>query len=388
MKKSPGKKLLYVVNVDWFFISHRLPVAVEAMSQGYEVHIATGITDKAQELIDNGLILHPLNIERGSVGIWNLCIVFGELLKVVRAVRPDILHLVTIKPNLLGGLVARLTRVPSVVVTVPGLGHMFIAKGLKASLRRSLIELFYCISLKHKQIKIIFQNSEDRALLSRVAKLKNSQTEIIRGSGVDLSAYPYSPFSGSRPVIMYAARLLKDKGVQEFYRAACLIRKRSPQLAATCRFVLVGAIDPPNPSSLTTEELDDWEKSGVVEVWGYQKDMANILARASIVVLPSYREGLPKVLIEAAACGRAVVTTDAPGCRDAIEPDNTGILVKAYDELSLADGIERMLVDPELRVQMGRNGREFAERVFDIQSVIQRHLSIYSHLLSNANKLA
>jgi len=372
--------LLFVVNVDWFFLSHRLPIALEAMRQGYQVHIATGLTDKQGELQRNGLVVHPLALDRSSAGLGNAWRTMVQLWRIFRAVRPDLVHLVTIKPVLLGGLVARLAGVPAVVAAVSGLGFVFVAKGVKASARRWLVGGLYRLALGHHNLKVIFQNPDDRASLARLAHLPGRKVAMIRGSGVDLTQYGVMPTPPGMPVVVLAARLLADKGVLEFVQAARLLRQRG----CNARFVLVGTVDTANPTSFTDADVTAWVHDGVVEWWGHRADMPQVLAATQLVVLPSYREGLPKILIEAAACGRAVVTTDVPGCRDAIDPGITGVLVPVRDAAALANAMET-LIDNPLRCQaMGDAGRALAEKAFDVRQVVAAHLQIYQELIGKS----
>ncbi len=373
-----SRTLLFVVNVDWAFLTNRLPIALEAMRQGYRVHIATGLTDKLDELQRNGLVVHPLALDRSSTGLGNAWRTMVQLWQIFRVVRPDVVHLVTIKPVLLGGLVARLAGVPAVVAAVPGLGFVFMAQGAKAAIRRYMVELLYRVAFGHHNLKVIFQNTDDLRSLAKVTHLPKTKMTLIRGSGVDLAQYVQVPLPDGVPVVILAARLLADKGVLEFVQAARLLRQRG----CNARFVLVGTVDMANPTSFTDAEVSAWVHDGMVEWWGHRADMPQVLATAQVVVLPSYYgEGLPKVLIEAAACGRVVVTTDLSGCRDAIEPGVTGVLVPVRNAVALADAMEDLINDP-LRCQvMGDAGRALAERAFDVRQVVAAHLRIYSELI-------
>jgi glycosyltransferase involved in cell wall biosynthesis len=375
-----SRTLMFVVNVDWFFLSHRLPIALEAQRQGYQVHIATGLTDKLDELQRHGLVVYPLALDRSSAGLGNAWLTMVELWRVFRAVRPDVVHLVTIKPVLLGGLVARLAGVPAVVAAVSGLGFVFMARGAKAAVRRWLVGGLYRVALGHRNLKVIFQNADDLRSLAKVAHLPAAKVAMIRGSGVDLACYAHVPLPGGVPVVLLAARLLADKGVLEFVQAARLLRQRG----CNARFVLVGTVDSANPTSFTDAEVSAWVHDGVVEWWGHRADMPQVLAAAHLVVLPSYREGLPKVLIEAAACGRAVVTTDVPGCRDAIDPGVTGVLVPVRHAAALADALKGLINDPARCQGMGNAGRALAESAFDVRQVVAAHLCIYQELIGKS----
>jgi len=375
------RRLLFIVNVDWFFISHRLPIAVEAVTQGYEVHIATTVTEKLDLLESSGITVHPLALHRSRSGVVALFTEFMEIFSLLRKVTPDIVHLVTIKPVLLGGIAARLVRVPAAVSAVSGLGFVFVTSGVIARLRRKMISLLYRLALGHPNQKVIFQNADDQSQLSKLAVLPTDRSVLIYGSGVDLSLYHMQPLPEGVPTVLLAARLLADKGVREFVRAAELVNR----MERHARFVLVGEIDPLNPASVQQSELDGWREDGAVECWGYRDDMAQVLSSATIVVLPSYREGFPKVLIEAAACGRAVVTTDVPGCRDAIEDGVTGLLVPVRSAEAIANAVLELLDDPQRCKEMGEAGRERAEERFDVKQVVAEHMDIYEELLSSSN---
>lgn len=371
------KKLLFVVNVDWFFMSHRLPIAMEAIRQGYEVHLATGVTGRQMELAALGLAVHELPLARSGASLTAEWRTFRRILSVMRSVRPDVVHLVTVKPVVLGGIAARLTRMPAVICAISGLGFVFTARGLKAGLLRWGVVALYRAAVGHPNMRVIFQNDDDRRVLQAVTGLRDSQTVTVRGSGVDLDCFRAEPFPAEPIVVVFAARLLRDKGIEEFVEAARILRARG--VAAIFR--LVGAPDPGNRASVSHQQVQDWASSGAVEFLGHQSDMARVLADAHVVVLPSYREGLPKVLVEAAACGRPVVTTDVPGCRDAIIPDVTGLLVPPRDALALANAMQRLIADPALRQQLGQAGRQLAERDYAIGSIVERHLALYRQLL-------
>ena len=300
----------------------------------------------------------------------------------MQKIRPDLVHLVTIKPVLYGGLMARLSGVPAMVAAISGLGTVFIDRDQKRSWMRRSVEWLYRLALGHPNAKVIFQNPDDRAALTRMGAVSKDRTALIRGSGVSLASCPMRPEPEGVPVVTFAARLLEDKGVREFVDAARLLMQR----CVKARFWLAGSLDPGNLTSVSEDVLSQWSKEGVVEVLGHQGDIPNLFANSNIIVLPSYREGLPKALIEAAACGRAVVTTDVPGCRDAIEPESTGLLVPVRDPSGLADAIQFLIENPERRKQMGASGRGLAEREFAIEKVVDAHLAIYHELTNGTNQ--
>lgn len=366
------KKILFVVNVDWFFISHRLPLAVEALKKGYEVHIACGITDKQKYLENLGLKVYPLNISRSGTGIKGEIKAFGEIYNTLKKINPEVAHFVTIKPVLYGGIASRFLKINKKVFSISGLGFIFIKQGLKASLVRFFVKTMYRFALSGKSSHVIVQNPDDKAVVNSISDVN---VTLIRGSGVDLSKHSYIQENSEKVKVIMACRLLKDKGVFEYVEAAKIIKSKGIDVD----FELYGDVDTHNPATLTSAELEKIKRDGFVSVHGFSNDISNLFSKANIVVLPSYREGLPKVLIEAAACGRAVVTTDVPGCRDAIESNVTGLLCKERDADSLAEKIQKLILDKDLRNSMGKAGRELAQKEFDINKVIQKHFEIYEN---------
>ncbi|WP_335921488.1 glycosyltransferase family 4 protein [Shewanella chilikensis] len=365
-------KILYIVNVDWFFISHRLPIAVEALKVGYEVHIACSVTDRAEFLEDLGFVVHPLNISRSGVGVISEVKSICQLFKLISNVKPQILHTITIKPVLYANLMARILKVPFRVSSISGLGYVFIASGLKSKSFRFMVSLLYRLALKKSNV-VIFQNQEDARVLRLMGAVESCQEALIRGSGVDLTRFKVVPEPKNEFIVMLVARLLIDKGVVEFVEAAKILKLSHPEI----KFVLVGDIDVNNPKSITDSQLEKWVEEGIIQFWGFSNNISETMSKSNVIVLPSYREGLPKSLIEAAASGRAVITTDVAGCRDAIEPNRTGLLVPVREVEPLVGAILNLRSDDELRLSFGRNGRELAEKAFDINSVVKKHLEIY-----------
>ena len=365
-----SKKILFVVNVDWFFISHRLPLAIEALQKGYEVHIACGLSDKKEYLESLDLIVHPLNLSRSSTRLKSEMKAFSEIYTILKEINPDIAHFVTIKPVLYGGIASRFLNIHKKVFSISGLGFIFIKQGFKASIGRTVVKTMYSFALKGKNSHVIVQNPDDKAVVNSIVKVPIT---LIRGSGVDLNQYEYKEENNESVKVSMACRLLKDKGVFEYIEAAKILKQKFLDV----EFELYGDIDIHNPASLTNDDIEKIKKDGFVNVYGFSSDIAKVFSNANIVVLPSYREGLPKVLIEAAACGRAVITTDVAGCRDAIEPNVTGLLCKVKDAKSLASMIEKLIIDNKLRNSMGKEGRKLAQKEFDINKVVKKHFEIY-----------
>lgn len=374
------KKILFVVNDAPFFLSHRLPLALAAKEAGYEVHVATPDSPMAATIQKHGLQFHSIPLHRSSTRLWKELRSIRSLVGLYRRLQPDLVHHVTIKPVLYGGLAARLVKVPAVVHAVPGLGHVFVDKDFMTSLLRAVVKRIYRLSFAHPHLKVIFQNPDDRSLLERAQLVKPSDALLIRGSGVDLNVFTPQPESEGEPVVILAARMLWAKGVGEFVDAASRLREQK----VAARFILLGESDPGNPSAVPVWQLEQWHGSGVVEWWGACDDMPRAFAEAHVVCLPSYyREGLPKVLIEAAACGRPIVTTDVPGCREVVRHEENGLLVPAHDPAALAAALRRLILSPPLRQHLGQRGREIAVAEFGLDRVIGETLAVYSELLSD-----
>ena len=309
-------KLLFVVNIPEFFLSHRLPVAMAARDAGYDVHIATGPGDASARITELGFTHHKVPLTRSGQNPLGELRFMWSLRGLFKKVKPDIVHFVTIKPVLYGGIMARLLGVPAMVAAITGLGTIFLSPNTGHAMVRRCVTSLYRVALGHKNIKILCQNPDDLGMVLRLGSVRKEQTELIRGSGVALDHYTVRPEPMGLPVVTFAARLLRDKGVLEYIEAIRLLKRQGVK----AQFWLVGSPDPENITSVSEKHIQAWSAEGLVENFGFREDIAEIFAQSNIVVLPSYREGLPKVLIEAAACGRAVITTDVPGCRDAIEP--------------------------------------------------------------------
>jgi glycosyltransferase involved in cell wall biosynthesis len=252
------KKLLFVVNVDWFFLSHRLPIALAAQKQGFEIYVATSLTNRLPELVQYGFNIYHLKLDRSSSGPISAIKTLLSIWKLFKSIKPDVVHLVTIKPVLFGGIAARMAGVPSVVAAISGLGFVFVAQGVMSTVRRLLVSWAYRLALDQRNLKVIFQNGDDKSRLTAITFLPENKTIMIRGSGVDLSQYVPKPTHKYERIVLLAARLLLDKGVGEFAEAARMLRPRYAGSTSVVRFVLVGEPDLANPRSVTAAQLRAW----------------------------------------------------------------------------------------------------------------------------------
>jgi glycosyltransferase involved in cell wall biosynthesis len=234
------------------------------------------------------------------------------------------------------------------------------------------------LALGYPKLRIVFQNDDDRKIISSLCNLPNEKSILIPGSGVDLTEYAYQPEPETKIKVIFVGRLLKDKGIREFIRAASMLDEQGVE----AHFLAAGSTDTGNPATIKKEHLEQWRSEGIVEFLGQRNDIAQLLSDSHIVVLPSYREGLPKSLIEAAACGRAVVTTNVPGCRDAIIPNETGLLVPHRNAAKLAYAIKLLIHNQDLRHAMGKAGRRLAEEKFAIHNVVDAHMNLYNELIN------
>lgn len=366
-------KLLFVVNNPDFFLSHRVRIALAAKDAGYDVHVATMPGQSVSRIEQYGFTHHVITMSRSGTNPLVELQTIWSIYRLFKKIQPQLVHLVTIKPVLYGGIAARLTRVPAAVYAISGLGFIFTRQKKGIDVLKSVVTGLYRFALGHSNSRVIFQNDDDCAILRDIGAVRPEQVVMIRGAGVDMQEFKHLPEPDLPIVITMAARLLKDKGVMEFVEAArCDHDKKY-------RWQLAGTIDPGNPASLTAQE---YEAIGqYVECLGERKDIANLYAQSHIIALPSYREGIPKSLLEAAAAGRPIVTTDVPGCRDTIVPGKSGLLVPVKDGQAIFKAVQQLADNAELRVAMGKDGRALAEREFAMPIIIDKHLAVYQGLI-------
>lgn len=369
-------KLLFLQTQDYTFYSHRLPFARAARDAGFEVVVAAHEDAHGALIRAEGLRLVPLPWKRSGLNPFYEVLLLLKVIRLYAEERPDVVHQVTAKPILYGTLAAALTGGPAIVNTFTGLGFMFISQSLKARVLRVGTSLALRLALAYPRSRTIFQNGDDLALFTDGGLIAPEKAELIRGSGVDTALYAPSPEPEGTPLVVLPARMLWDKGVGEFVEAA-----RS--LKGLARFALVGEGDDHNPAAVPAAVLAEWKVEGAVECWGLRTDMAAVYAAASVVCLPSYREGLPKALMEAAACARALVTTDVPGCREVVRHEETGLLVPARDAGALAGALRRLLSDAALRRALGAKARALAVEAFAEEKVTGRTLAVYGGLLDS-----
>lgn len=366
--------ILFFVGDGPFFASHRLNLVSGAVAAGYHVAVACPADSAAiQRIRAVGGEWIEWKIDRGGTSVVREILSFFRTIAIIRRVQPALIHAIAIKCILHAGIATKFLRTPF-VGAVSGLGYVYAGRnGVPKTLLRDLVNRLLNFGLNRRDVHFIFQNADDEQMVE-FAHLDRVSVHRIGGSGVDLTKITMHPHPQQAETrVGLPARLLRSKGVVEFVEAARELRRRGRNAA----FLLIGDPDPINPTSVTFAEINAWVAQGQVQWIAHTKDIGSILATLHVVALPSYREGFPKTLIDAAAAGRAAVTSDVPGCRDAVVQDVTGVLCQAQDAVALADAIDRLILDRDLCVRMGIAARTHAEKHFNVDDVTCRHLDIY-----------
>lgn len=372
------KELFIVVNQDFFFLSHRLPIGVTAKNAGYDVTIVsedTGVSDKIREA---GLNTINLPINKAGTNIKDEIKTFFFLYKLFRREKPDIVHLVGLKTMLWGSLACRLAGVKAMVSAVCGLGVLFDEEHAHSFMTRSILKVLR-VTHKKKRLAVIFQNNDDKAIFLNAKIMKEEQCAFTNGSGINLQNYDYTPEPTDGLIkIIFTARMVEDKGTLILIDAA---KKLEVEYKGKVQFLLCGGLDT-NPNGITKEMLESRCDGEYIQWLGHRKDVLELLMQSHIMAFPSwYREGLPKSVIEAEAIGRPVVTTDSVGCRDTVVDGKNGYMIPIKDSDALAMALKKLIDNPELRQTMGKNAREFAVKRFDIKDVVKVHMDVYDNIL-------
>ena len=373
--------LLFLITEDWTFWEIRRDLARMALASGYEVVVATRVSAHAERIRQEGFTLVPLSLRRESRNPLKELLAFVELIRLYRLIRPQIVQHVAMKPVLYGSFAAWVARIPVVINVFGGLGYAFTDRPQDTSLLRSLLQWGLKSAIALSRSIVVVQNADDRDVLVRAQLVLPSRIRLIAGSGVDVHRFtPVDPPPGDPPIVMLVGRMLWDKGVGEFVDAVVRLKERH----VTPRFVLVGRCDGGNPTAIAESQLQAWTRDHGIEWWGHREDLPHVFGQATVVVLPSYREGLPKVLLEAAACGKAMVATDVPGCREVVQHRQTGLLVPVRDSMALADAIAELLNSGELRAALGARARQLVLREYSTDKIGAAFFALYRELLGRA----
>jgi glycosyltransferase involved in cell wall biosynthesis len=379
-------KILFFANTDWYLFNFRLSFAQFLRSRGHEVVMTSPPGPYGEQLTAAGFRWLPLRMGRRSLSPLREVDVLTQLIRLYRLERPDLAHHFTIKCVIYGTLAARLANVPSVVNAIAGLGHVFISNTPRARMLRPAVRGLLELSCVGKGVHVVVQNADDLRAFQRMRLPSSGSVTLIRGSGVDVRKFKpiqAAKHAGEPAVVLFIGRLLYEKGIEEFVAMARRVRAARP---GRVRFVAAGDIDPGNPASVGPSTLSDWRAAGDVEFPGHVTDIPALLAEADIVVLPSYGEGAPRSLIEAAASGKPLIATDVRGCREVVRPDINGLLVPLRNVDALAAAVARLVDDPDLRARMGEAGRQLVLRELDEQIVFARTYAIYEGLWENQGR--
>ena len=383
MSATPARcaRVLFVVTEDWYFWSHRRELALAAQAEGYEVWLAARFSKHRDRIEALGVRCVPLPIARGLEAPLSDLKSMLQLTRLVRHLRPAVVHAVALKSILLCALAGTRSSDTAFCLAATGLGHVFTEPSLRNRCLRALIVPVLTRLARGPRNIVVVQNQDDQATLTGLGIGSARHFVCIRGAGVDIEHFAPSPLPrDDRPLVLMPARVLKDKGVIEFAHAAQRLR----DAGVSCRCVLVGGLDPGNPSALSRAEILALSETSNLAWWDHRDDLPDLLRAATLVCLPSYREGLPKALLEAAACGRPLVATDVPGCREICVDGVTGRLVPVCDGTTLAQVIEEMLADSAGLERMGKAARALVEQQFSSPVINRQTLDLYAHLRAAA----
>ncbi len=370
--------LVFLLMEDWFFASHFWARGLAAQKAGWRVVLVSRQSETAKEIVASGIEFYAADLDRKRLNPFKELAFSIWLARLYRYLQPDVVHHVALKPIIIGGIAAGLARVPAVVNAPVGLGFVFSSKQKLARLLKPLVVLALRATMSPKRGVAVFENPDDLADMVAGRMVHEACTQLIRGAGVDTKRFAPSPEPEGPVRIALAARMIQEKGIRDFIAAARLLKGQA-------EFWLAGAPDLANPNPVTEAELKAWEAEGVVKWLGPVQDMAALLRQVHIFTLPStYREGLPKAVLEAMATGRPVVATDIPGCREAVIDNETGILVPPNNPHAMADALAKLIEAPELRARLGAAGRTRVEENFSDEIVCRKTMEVYETLRSNA----
>jgi glycosyltransferase involved in cell wall biosynthesis len=376
---EPCPRVLLVSNQVRDFLDYRMTLACALRDEGFEVYVVAPDEPGLDSMSCEGLSIDTVNLSRLSLRPWQELRTLWSFVRVYRNRRPALVHHLCLKPALYGGIAARVVRIPSAISTLTGLGPVFRTPTLKMRILRSFVAIGLRFALAHPNHLLVVQNPDDRDLLISLRIARGDRTIVVAGSGIDLAKFTPTSEPLGAPVVLMPSRLLWDKGVGEYVAAA----RKLHQSGRRVRFVLAGDVEDEHPHAVPRAALEAWRDAGDVEWLGWQEDVPSLMAQSHIVCLPSYYgEGIPRALMEAAASGRPVITTDSPGCREAVDHGNTGLLVPARDVEALTAAIVQVLDHPHTRAEMGRRGRELAAARFAQERVLETNLKIHHAAIS------
>jgi len=377
-----AKKILLVANTDWYLYNFRLSFARFLRQKGWQVVLVSPPGDFAAAIQEEGFRWLAWHLDRRSMNPFYEAAALFQLWRIYCQEKPDLVHHLTIKPVLYGSLAALVSKVPAIVNAITGLGYLFLNDNWLTRQVRTLVKWVYRWLMNRPNTVVIFENEANRCQFIREGIVRPERTYLIEGVGVDVERFSPQPEPQGMPVVLFPARLLREKGIYTLVEAARMLKEQGEPM----RFWLAGDVDEGNPGSVRADEVRSWVEEGLVEWLGWRADMPSVYAQSNLVVLPSWGEGIPTVLLEAGACGRAVVATDVPGCRDVIEEGFNGRLVAVDDVKGLAEAIEWMISNPAERQRMGQNARRRVVERFSDRVIHRQTWNVYWKVLKERDK--
>jgi len=368
------KHIVFIVSEDWYFVSHRFHLATAAIEKGFSVTLLTNVSKYRSLIEESGIKVIDWRINRSGLNVFLDIRAILRIFHVIRQCNPDIIHAVAIKPVVYSAFVSMLSSVKIRIFALGGLGFSFSSNKTLMQLVRPLLIVVLRLLLRGSRTRLILQNQDDIELFLRKKIIEIDKVRLIRGAGVNTQKYCPSKFDSNPELVILPARMLWDKGISEFVTCA----KQFKENGINTRFCLIGSPDKYNPESIPLQKLKEWSDKGYVEWWGQQDNMNKVYSQSAVVCFPSYREGLPKSLLEAASCGIPIVAFDVPGCREIIKDGVNGFLVPFKDTVALYSAIEKLLNDPNLRDTMGRSGRELVIKEFSKEIIASQTMKVWN----------
>ncbi len=373
-------KIILFANTDWYLYNFRLGLAERIRKQGHQLLLISPPGPYSKKLQDMGYKWIPVDLTRRGMNPFSEIRAINQLRRIIKRESPDIINNFTIKCVLYGSIAAKGIKAVHTVNSVTGLGFIFYSKNIFLKIIRPILFLFFRTAIK--DTALIFQNEDDRDLFAGKGMIGSSPVFLIQGSGVDTKKFTPRHNNNLQPIVLLSARLIWSKGIKIYLDAA----RRFAQRGAKVKFTIAGRLDPGNPESLTEIDLEKIRGEGIIDLWGWREDMQNVYTQADIVCLPSFGEGLPRSLMEAAACGRPLVATDVPGCRELVNNGSNGYLFTPDDLDDLVKKLDTLISDPKLRQRMGKNGRTLVEKQFSSNVIVNKTLQVYNQISGVGNK--
>ena len=375
--KTSNKKILFIVSEDWYFLSHRLNLARAAIESGHQVALLSKISSHRKLLESSGLTVFDWSLDRRSSNPIKEMRALWQVIKAIYFYSPNLIHAVALKPVIYASIACRWIGLRRHIFALGGLGFIFNSESWHAKILRPSIILLLRMAFSGEHSRVIVQNSDDLQKLLSLRIVSNRNIRLIKGAGVDTQIFSPQIESSLIPLVVLPARLLWSKGVGDFVTAASNLKAKGVK----ARFAVVGDRDPHNPECVSQSQIDAWQEEGAVEIWGRREYMSVVMNQASIVCLPSYSEGLPKALLEAASCARPIVAYDIPGCRGIVVNEDNGFLVPFRNQLLLENAIDILINDPDLRKKMGESGRLKVINEYSQELIAKETLSVWDEVL-------